>query len=111
MRRAGRRDELHRAAGEFFEYRGWTGIDMASLGNDVPDWAFFKGTVGFCLEVKSPNSIRHKQADSDGLTDGQREFHRLFRGLIFTAQSVEDFWKVANAVEPGIAERIEPREP
>lgn len=100
MRRAGRRDELHQAAGEFFRYRGWTGIDTAALGDDQPDWCFFKGSVGFAVEVKSPQKIRHGRADEAGLTDGQKEYHRIFRGLIFVAESVEDFWLILQTVSP-----------
>lgn len=57
MRKYGkRRDKIHREVRDVFTAYGWSWIDLADLGHDVPDALAHKAGTWLLLEVKTGNA-------------------------------------------------------
>lgn len=98
-RRAAHKDVLHAPIGKMFVDHGWDALDLAGVGNGVPDWLFAKVWFALLLEVKSPAHIRKSRVD-DPFTEDQHAFRRKWRGPIYTVESLYETQELLDLLDP-----------
>jgi hypothetical protein len=81
VRRFGRRDDNHKEIVKGLQACGFACIDMAPLGDDIPDLCIAKNGQTALVEIKSANGK---------LSKGQEFFIALWPGKAFVARCVED---------------------
>lgn len=93
MRRAARRDANHKDVGDYLRARGWSVLDLASMGNGCPDYAVSFGRFAALVEVKDgslPPSARQLTPLEQKVKDG-------WQGAYIIALSPEDAETKLNA--------------
>lgn len=106
MRRASRRDTIHGAVRNIFESTGFGVLDLAGVGDGVPDLAVFRRGVGFLVEVKSPNAIRGGRVN-DPLRDSQKDFAADWSECpIHIVETLEAAWKLVEQYNPSTRKQV-----
>lgn len=88
-RYARRKDTTHAPMVDDLRKAGVSVVDLANLGNDIPDILACRYGLCVLVEVKSPKSIgRYK---GDGRSDGQIKFAESWNGCqVIRAETAEE---------------------
>lgn len=86
MRRAARIDQNQPEIIAELKARGFSVLDMSSLGNGSPDIAVGSHKANYFFEIKNPNVPKSDRQ----LTDKERAFHEAWRGQVDVVHSADE---------------------
>lgn len=86
MRVRARKDANHAEIVKTFRELGAQVVDLANIGNGVPDLLVSTGKRTFLVEVKDGS----KPPSQQKLTTDEKEFHSVWRGELFTITSIPE---------------------
>ena len=92
MRVRARKDENHAEIVRVIRDLGAQVIDIAQLGNGIPDLLVTTGNKTVLIEVKDGTKPPSKQA----LTEDEKEFHAFWRGELYVINSVDSAINLIN---------------
>lgn len=93
MRRAARKDATHNPIAKAFEKLGCTVLDLSRVGDNCPD---------MLCSIRGHTVLVEAKTGSRGLSEGQREFCRIWRGKVYVARSVDDAAVIVQQMLTGI---------
>jgi Holliday junction resolvase len=93
-RRRVKKDQNHAEIVNALKAVGCSVLDLAAVGGGCPDLLVSLNSKTVLVEVKRPGVIGKKAgALRKAVTDRQAAFRAMWRGEIFTVDSVEAAWK------------------